>query len=135
MGRSTLYTPEIADRICDLMVCDHMSLRAICRQYDDMPDVSTVVRWLASHEDFAHKYAHAREALADGYASETVEIADTEEDASRARNRILARQWFAEKLKPKVYGAKSSTVVSGPDGGAIPLEVSVNVNGIRASHD
>lgn len=134
VGRPSDFSEELADEICRRMVEDQMSLRAVCRM-DDMPHVTTVLRWLSQKADFATKYAHAREALADGYVGDTIEIADTEEDAARARNRISARQWFAEKLKPKVYGTKAQLEHSGPDGGPIPTSVTVNFLPVRAKDD
>ena len=35
-------------------------------------------------------------------------IADTEDDAGKARVRIDARKWLAGKMKPKVYGDKQT---------------------------
>jgi hypothetical protein len=51
------------------------SLREICRD-EDMPDKSTVMRWLALHQEFRDQYAGAREAQADYYAEEIIEISD-----------------------------------------------------------
>lgn len=126
-GRPSDYTEEIADEICE-RIADGESLRSICLD-DHMPNKSTVFRWLADPERavFATKYAYAREAQADSLVDEMTDIAD---DASndwmerkdkdgnnigwqengealrRSALRISSRQWIAEKLKPKKYGAK-----------------------------
>jgi hypothetical protein len=94
-----------------------------------MPAKSTVLAWLTDDEKsaFRTKYAQAREIQADGFVDEMVEIADdgtndwmekkNAEGASlgwqengevlrRSQLRIATRQWIAEKLKPKKYGAK-----------------------------
>jgi hypothetical protein len=62
---------------------------------------------------FAQEYVRAREAGADALADKTIVIADTETDAQRARNRILARQWAASKFKPRVYGDRLDLTVEG----------------------
>lgn len=108
---NSTYTPELADEICS-RIADGKSLRTICKA-EDMPSRDTVRRWLNGDAvsekeciEFKAKYARAREDQADVYAEECVEIADEETDAAKARNRIAARQWYASKLRPKVYGDK-----------------------------
>ncbi len=98
-----------------------------------MPDRATVFRWLASREDFATKYAYAREQQADLYAESIVDISDELEiqatyqgeevrlDVSptavaRNRLRVDARKWYAAKLAPKKYGDKIQTEHSGSIG-------------------
>jgi hypothetical protein len=129
VGRPTDYTEELADLICE-RIADGESLRKICAG-DSMPNKSTVFRWLAEYPDFATKYAHAREAQADTLVDEIVAIADEEvtmvradkhkpgadcdaeievvfDQTAVARNklRVSARQWTAEKLRPKKYGPR-----------------------------
>lgn len=129
MGRQSEYTQEVADAICE-RIADGESLRAICRD-EAMPSKATVFRWLVEYPDFETKYAHAREAQADALVDEIVSIADEEvtmiradkhkpgadEDAqvevvfdqtavARNKLRVAARQWTAEKLRPKKYGPK-----------------------------
>ena len=127
MGRPTKFTQALAEKICD-RIADRESLRSICRD-DDMPAKSTVLSWLADDGKaaFRARYALAREILADGFVDELVEIADDRsndwiekknaagettgwqengEAIRRSQLRIATRQWVAEKLKPKKYGAK-----------------------------
>lgn len=52
------------------------------------------------------EYMAARRDAADLRAEEILEIADTDPDPLRARNRIDARKWYASKLDPKVYGER-----------------------------
>jgi hypothetical protein len=128
-GRPSDYTAELADQICE-RIADGESLRSICRD-ESMPSKATVFRWLVEFPDFETKYAHAREAQADTLVDEIVSIADEEvtmiradkhkpgadEDAqvevvfdqtavARNKLRVAARQWTAEKLRPKKYGPK-----------------------------
>lgn len=59
---------------------------------------------LQSDKAAAVAYARATEIRADLLADEALHIADTEADASKARNQIQVRQWLASKLHAKRYG-------------------------------
>ena len=107
------YAPELASQVCEL-VAGGMSLVGVCRM-DGMPAYRTVMDWLAKHDDFAHRYARAREEQADTLADQLLDIADDQPpldpngktDAawvSWQKNRIDTRKWIAAKLKPKKYG-------------------------------
>ena len=106
VGRPSDYKPEIADIICDRLL-EGESLRQICAG-DAMPNRSTVLRWLGAHDDFAAKYARAREAQADLMDDLILTVADacTSETAQADRVKIAAYQWRASKLAPKKYGDK-----------------------------
>lgn len=124
MGRPTLYSQELAARICGELV-EGRSLRAICRE-EDMPCTASVFLWLIQHPEFSDQYARAREAQADSLADELLDIADDstndwidretrsgriirvvdEEAIGRSRLRVDTRKWIASKLKPKKYGEK-----------------------------
>lgn len=124
MGRPSDYSPEITAAICIRLGLGE-SLREICRD-EDMPDKSTVMRWLASHAEFRDQYAGAREAQADYYAEEIIEISDDgtndwmerkREDGStievenkevlnRSRLRVDTRKWLMARMAPKKYGDK-----------------------------
>lgn len=105
------YSKQWADMICEMLI-NGASLRAICLS-EDMPALSTVMKWLGNEPEFAEQYARARELQQDTYADEITHIADTEPDPQRARVRIDARKWHASKLAPRKYGDKIETVHSG----------------------
>ena len=130
LGRPSGYTPEIAEDICEL-IARGISLRAITARAD-MPGEKTVYQWLAKEADFAQQYERARERQAHLYASEITEIADTasNDDWNVARLRIDARKWFASKVSPKKYGDRVAQEISGPDGEA--LQVNVSVQAVKA---
>lgn len=132
MGRPSEFTQDKADAIC-LRLAEGESLRAICAS-DDMPSMSSVMRWLGSteREEFREQYARAREEQADFYAAQIIEIADTteigetiktKEDGSQEvqtgdmiqhrRLKVDARKWYASKLAPKKYGERIDNVISG----------------------
>lgn len=124
MGRPSSFSQEIADTICERLA-DGESLRSIC-QDDGMPNKATVFRWLASKElsNFRDQYALAREAQADTFVDEMVDIADdgsndwmerkrrdgsletvfNREHVDRSKLRADVRKWVAVKLLPKKYG-------------------------------
>ncbi len=107
-----MFNPELADRICKRLASGE-SLRSVCSE-DGMPSEATVRGWHVSDvEGFSAQYARAREAQAEHWAQEIVDIADTETDAAKARNRIDARKWTASKLLPKRYGDRVELEHSG----------------------
>jgi hypothetical protein len=136
-GRPSDFTIELADLICERLA-DGESLRSICSE-EEMPNKATVFRWLAANRAFSDQYARAREEQAESLADEIVSIADEGETKSligkddetivvydstavaRNRLRVDARKWVASKLKPKRYGDKTTTELTGPDGGPVEL--------------
>lgn len=141
MGRPTLYTQELAARICERLA-DGESLKAICSD-DDMPGKATVYLWLTQHQDFLDIYTRAREDQADTLADEIIDIADDatrdtktvydkdgqeigeacdHEWINRSRLRVEARKWVAAKLKPKKYGDKMDHHVA-----VEPVNVNINL--------
>jgi hypothetical protein len=133
MGAPTIFSKEIADRICEELSTSSKSLRTICKQ-EGMPSIRTVMNWLSEGSkssitndlsEFVQQYARAREAQADFLAEEIIEIADdgsndlmtiqkgdnsyeveNKEVTNRSKLRVDARKWIASKLKPKKYGDK-----------------------------
>ena len=133
MGRPSDFTQQMADAIC-AELADGRSLRDICSS-TEMPDKATVFRWLAKDAQFRDQYARAREAQAEHWADEILEIADdgsndTYEDdngntrtdqevVARSRLRVDSRKWLMSKLAPKKYGDKVENLHTGLGGGAI----------------
>lgn len=147
MARPSKFTQAIADEICS-RIADGQSLRTICDS-DGMPDKATILRWLADeekHKAFRDQYACAREAQADKYAEEIIEIADdgsndTYKDdegnvrvdhdvVARSRLRVDARKWYASKLAPKKYGDKVETTLRGDRDNPIESRVTVEYVGV-----
>lgn len=141
-GRPSSYSVEIADEICERIALGE-SVRQICL-LNDMPEERTFYRWLLNHDEFCQKYARAKEAQADRFNEELTEIADdgrndwverenqrtgstfialNEEAIARAKLRIETRKWLMGKHKPKKYGDKITSEISGPDGGPVQVEV------------
>lgn len=101
------WTPEAMRQAQDV-ICSQIALGkglvAILSAEPMMPSQGTFYRWLEADHELRERYALAREQQADTLADQIDEIADTETDPQRARNRIDARKWKAGKLRPKVYG-------------------------------
>lgn len=122
-GRPTDYTEEKANTILGMMV-EGMSLRKICAA-DDMPDMSTVYRWLSKHKEFSNNYAKAQQDRTTAFAEELLEIADQfdnladkldVEHIQRAKLRIDTRKWIMSKMDPKRFGDKVEQTIQGPAG-------------------
>lgn len=147
MGRPSDYTAELVTQICQL-ITEGMSLREICRR-EDMPDKSTVFRWLSENDKaaFHDQYARATAARAEFWAEEIIEISDDgsndwaerqvapgvirrmpdPEVVNRSKLRVDARKWLMSKLQPKKYGDK---LTNEHVGGDKPISIVVDT-GIR----
>ena len=113
-GRPSSYSPELADAICS-HIAGGRSLRSFC-QADGAPNKTTVLRWLQNDEEFARKYALARELQADMLADEVIDVADQADDANLGRLKVDARKWTAARFAPKKYGDRTEL------GGKVQIE-------------
>lgn len=146
MARPSGYSAARVEEVCKLIASGH-SLRQIGAM-EGMPDRVTVLRWLDAHEEFRTQYARAREAQAEHFADEILEIADDgtndwmtrnqgdetvtvadHEHISRSKLRVDARKWLMAKMAPKKYGDKLTQEVSGLDGAPLVPVLNVVING------
>jgi len=142
MSKISSYSEEMAQSIC-AWIADGKPLREFCRQ-EGNPAWRTVYDWLAGNEDFAARFARARDIGADAIAEGTLEIADNPQegvetiikaDGSREERRgdmlghrklqIETRLKLLAKWNPKKYGEKVSQEISGPNGAPIRTETNV----------
>lgn len=137
MSRVSDYDEATAAKICARLM-DGESLRSICKD-EDMPARSTVHVWLAERNEFAEKYALARDRQADTIFDEILHIADTpqlgeivteegdkvtvrrEDMIAHRRLQIDARKWMAGKLRPKKYGDR--TILGGDEENPVRVEM------------
>jgi hypothetical protein len=147
-GRPTDYSPELAEEIFTRII-DGESLRDITEADDGMPHRTTILRWLAKHDEFRTQYAIAKELQAEGDLDDIVKIADDSsadfgfketsdasgasakpvflaEHVNRARLRIDTRMKRAEKMHPKKYGPQIKQEVTGAEGGPVAFAVTIN---------
>ncbi len=120
-GRPSIFTPELAERICDLMA-DGKSSRQVCAELALSERV--LFNWLKKDAEFMQQYAHAREMQADLLFGQIIAIADTPLMGTKTvakewglevttgdmiehrRLQVDARKWLVTKLAPKKYGDK-----------------------------
>lgn len=116
------YSEALADEICRRMI-NGESLVQICKS-ENLPDRSTVYRWMDEHPEFATRCARAREGLADYLVDDIADLArqTTEENYNSMKVKIATAQWRAMKMAPRIYGDRTRTEVTGADGGAVKVE-------------
>ena len=151
VGRPSGYSQELADRICAELAAGK-SLRTVCKA-DDMPSTQTVFRWLRTYPEFCDQYARAKDESADMLVDDMLDIADESsndwmanndpenpgyrlngEAINRARLRVDTRKWIAAKLKPKKYGEKIQTELTGANGGPVEMtNISAKERGRRVA--
>jgi hypothetical protein len=127
MGRHSVYTPALADEICERIAAGE-TLKEICRDAH-MPDEKTVRTWaLEDREGFSPRYARARDLQLERWADELVEISDDgrndwmerngetvvdHEHIQRSKLRSDNRKWLLSKLRPDRYGDRMEHVGAG----------------------
>lgn len=130
MGKPIKLTPELFDRICEQVANSSLGLSYICGKNDIDP--STFYDWLKRDDNYAKKYARAKEQQADFLAEEILAISDDgsndymtivkgdkeynvedKEVTNRSRLRVDSRKWLASKLLPKKYGDKVDLTTGG----------------------
>lgn len=125
VGRPTLYTEELCDRICAELSAG-ISMRSVSKA-EDMPSAVTMFAWMRKYPEFLKRYEAAKAEAADAMIEEMLDIADdgtndwmeihdkegecvgykvNGEHVQRSRLRVDTRKWIAAKLKPKKYGDK-----------------------------
>lgn len=111
--------------ICE-RVADGKTFEEICRA-PGMPTIGQLHWYRRNNPEFDAKISKALECRADFYAEEIIKLADDKtEEVGRLRLKITTRQWLMERLAPKRYGASIQNRISGEDGQAINISVSVS---------
>lgn len=122
-------------------ICEHlaagMSLQAACRIVTDYKS-HTVLDWVEKYPELRDQYMRAREVgyalLADEiiaisdesdveakYNGEDVKLVLDATGVARNRLRVDTRKWMLSKMLPKVYGDKTTTELTGPNGGPMQM--------------
>jgi hypothetical protein len=119
-GRPSLYTDELANRICEIVAINPCGLPTLCKQFDELPTPDTIRRWRWDKPEFSAKYTEAKRFQAEIMVESLEEITQNLEqykyedkdgairlDAGligHARLITDTRKWTASKLAPKIYG-------------------------------
>ena len=131
VGRPTLYSEEAADKIVDglyegLDMIEAIEAAGFKRR--------TVYEWMDAHPDFRLRCARARDALTEVRLKNLRDMIKTaqKEGVDPAVLRVLVshEQWSAERIAPKLYGTKTTTEVTGPNGGPIQHDHLINLSGL-----
>ena len=122
-GRPSIYTPELAELICQRVATNPIGLPTLCKKFEDLPHPDTIRVWRWEKPEFSAKYAEAKRFQAEIMAESIEEVIDEtmhsvyyEDGVARidsgiiaqARLRVDSRKWTASKLAPKIYGDRSS---------------------------
>jgi hypothetical protein len=116
-GRPTLYSKELADKICKLISTNHRGLTTLIRVHN-LPDAQTIYNWLNTYADFFDNYMRAKQEQAHVLADELLELTNkiptyNDKDGNeridagmlgRAKLQAEALRWSAARLAPKWYG-------------------------------
>lgn len=125
-GRPSDYSIELAKEICDKIATSSKGLIRLCKENSHWPDRSTIFKWKIEHQQFSDMYYKAKDDQIDSIYDECLDIADdisndtiirvgkngeeteicNSEYVNRSRLRIDTRKWCAERLRPKMFGAK-----------------------------
>lgn len=127
VGRPSSYSDELAEEFCR-RIRSGRNLINVCED-EDMPDDSTISRWMGRRPDFAVRIIAAREILGERYAemalSEAAGVTD-KDDVPVAALKIRTWLWAASKYAPKTYSDKVSGIL------ASQLNVQINNNDNRS---
>lgn len=96
---------EIAKSVIHNIIVDISKGDSLARCFKTY-NVSSWFFFKAIHQDaeLSNLYIQAQQARSELLVDEIIDIADTEIDPQRARNRIDARRWYASKMKPDKFG-------------------------------
>jgi hypothetical protein len=142
-GRPTIYTPELAHKICTLIANTEMGLHRLHKAYEWFPDPSTILDWLANHSEFSLRYAQAKDLQAEFMADNCLVIADdssgdaietsrgvveNREFTSRSKLRVETRMYMMERLSPKKYGKQATETKDETAQVTPPPNITVNIS-------
>jgi hypothetical protein len=129
-GRPSIYSLEVARKICELLSTKLKSLRWICLQ-PGMPGRTTIYNWLDENPEFREMYTVAREEQLELIAEEMIQIADdasndwvkdeatgkmvpNRQAIARSKLQIGVRQWLLSHILSARYRSNSSSSTRQP---------------------
>ena len=110
MGRPTLYTPELAAKVCHAIATNPVGIKRLCKEYPELPSHQTISNWISEKDDFFGQYLIAKERQAfiiTEMLSDDIDNVDERPEAiSKQTLRFRYYQWQLSKLAPKQFGDK-----------------------------
>lgn len=121
MARPSKRSPELEEELFRRL-SQGEPMAKICAD-EHMPDFSTVWRWEEQDDEFRKLSARARDLGTHFMADDCIRIADDPTiDTADKRVRIDTRLRLIGKWNAKNYGDKTTTELTGPNGGPIQTE-------------
>jgi len=118
-GRPTIFTEELANKICDLIATHPVGYNTLLNLYPELPDRSTFLAWRLKYDWFSTKYLEAKKFQAEilveeidnlipeGLVYYTDEKGQERIDSPSAGlliAKINNRKWTAARLVTNIYG-------------------------------
>lgn len=115
-GRPSMYTPELADEICDAIASSELGLCHLVDMNPHWPTRQHIFIWRRRYPEFDDKYVRAKEAQVEVSVEHMQEIMNEPHkyqdletgimklDHNMLRLKMDAIKWQASKLKPKKFG-------------------------------
>ena len=122
-GRPTTYSPEMRQRICDLVATHGWGIQKLCKSYPDIPTPETINQWRHKYPEFSEEYLNSRfkqthamfesaidevESIEDYYYEDPVSGAMKIDSGIVAAKKAIANQKTqqASRLNPRMYGVQ-----------------------------
>lgn len=105
IGRPSLYTPELAEEICERMVGGE-DLVSIVEDSEHIPNLSTIFRWMEAFPSFREMYARARDLQQDVFAAQTIRISDRQEIGEKTEIRTEGEAEITRALVSRDVGSE-----------------------------
>lgn len=122
MGRPTLYSDELADKMCQVISEHAESDEDLCKMYDFFPSYRAFCNWLTKHPYMMQLYSRAKQTQVERRLDKIQTRIDDHSDdfvkddngrlyANNVKAQLLRinagfNQWRAAKLLANVYGDK-----------------------------
>lgn len=137
VGRHSIYSQEISDKICEMIATCPYGLKRICEENPKLPDQKTINTWLWKHPEFLLRYDAARQHQAILIFQECDDIACAREEyidaqgntrvdtgaVARHRHMTETKRWMIGRLSPKRYSDEKKLDIVANQGEEILAEV------------
>jgi hypothetical protein len=105
MARPDIFSEELAAEVCERIAMTTTLAKAL--EGDDMPGISTIMRWLPKHDQFREGYARAMAARTETDSEEMRRVAYDPELGADHKARILdTLKWQMARREPKKWGER-----------------------------